>query len=688
MTFFKQTAFALDISDSSIEALELKKTAGKIKLAAYGRIELEPGIVQDGIVKNEVKLAEHVLHVMKSAEPSPITSRHVIVSLPESRTLTHVFQFPKELSPEKIADAISYEAEKIIPFTRDEVYFDFQIIKADDEQQEIFYAATAKDVVDRYRRVLSTAGLLPIAFDMESAALARSLAPNLFLEGVVLIDLGARTTIVSIFDHNGIRQTVNIPIAGDHITSTIAKKLKTNEIKAESLKRSVGLNEAAEDKKALAAIQSSVDSIASEVKKILNDYKKKTGFLISRAILCGGTSLLPNMDRYLAQKLSLKTERGNPLGLIPSAETILTHQPPILYATVIGLAVRALEKKSMSAGVNLAPVETGKEPKPKEPEQTIKQAKTGNKKNKRLLVFTIVFVALLLALVGLLFFRDNLFQKNVNYVGVYSANTNSQASTRVVLTAGTKTESTADLPGSVRKQDQQEEGTFTATGTRPTKAQAAGTVTLYNETAQSQTLVASTRLQTADGILYRLRNLTVVPAQGNVDAEMYADKPGEEYEVAASDFTIPGLPESTQKVIYGKSTAPTTGGLKEVHVVTQSDVEEALDALKIKAAAAALSTVNNGLSAEEVAIVDPLKQEVTDGKFSPTVDEEGETFTAKATIQSSFLILKKADVLEALKKKNSALQLTNLDDVTFAVTKYDDATGTVTIDVTIDSSSS
>lgn len=107
------------------------------------------------------------------------------------------------------------------------------------------------------------------------------------------------------------------------------------------------------------------------------------------------------------------------------------------------------------------------------------------------------------------------------------------------------------------------------------EAVATGTVTLFNTTDAAQALVATTRLLGADGVLFRLKNQARVSAGGRVEAEVYADKPGASGNIGPTKFTIPGLRESLQDKIYAASSAPMTGGVRNVKVVTQEDVEAA-----------------------------------------------------------------------------------------------------------------
>lgn len=118
---------------------------------------------------------------------------------------------------------------------------------------------------------------------------------------------------------------------------------------------------------------------------------------------------------------------------------------------------------------------------------------------------------------------------------------------------------------------------------------ATGMVTLFNTTAAAQSLVATTRLLTPGGVLFRIKSAVTIPAKGRAEATVYADKPGASGNIGPSKFTIPGLRPSLQTDIYAASTVPMTGGIRNTKVVSQEDITAAyelvIQALTAEAAA-------------------------------------------------------------------------------------------------------
>jgi len=116
---------------------------------------------------------------------------------------------------------------------------------------------------------------------------------------------------------------------------------------------------------------------------------------------------------------------------------------------------------------------------------------------------------------------------------------------------------------------------ITPTGDKEEPGIATGMVTLHNDAAGNQALVATTRLLSEGGILFRLKSGVSIPGNGTVQAEVYADKPGSEGNLGPTRFTIPGLNETKQKVIYATSDKPMVGGIKKTGVLSQTDIDTA-----------------------------------------------------------------------------------------------------------------
>lgn len=114
--------------------------------------------------------------------------------------------------------------------------------------------------------------------------------------------------------------------------------------------------------------------------------------------------------------------------------------------------------------------------------------------------------------------------------------------------------------------------TIPATGSTRVEERSSGTIVVYNAySTQPQRLITNTRFESPEGSIYRVHNPISIPGYttkaglkvpGSIEVTVYADEPGERSNIGLSDFTIPGLKNSSEqyKLIYAKSKEALSGG--------------------------------------------------------------------------------------------------------------------------------
>jgi len=346
--FFIKSPFGLDISDYSIEVLQLNK---RKKPVAFGRLLLEAGIVKDGIILDSEKLIEKVKEVISAARTK---TSQVILALPESKVFSHIINLPKNLKDEELKNAIISEATKALPLEQKDIHWDYQVISYSDEknQQNILYIGTLKKIIDDYINVLSNSGLEPVAFEIESLALSRALLKKPKTKNSILIvDIGARTTNINIFDnYSNLKLTSAVPVAGYHFTKAISEFLNISLKEAEKIKRKYGFGE--EKKEIRSVLEKEISPIINEIKKISRYYDQglEQSQKPMEILLVGGSALLPKITDFLSLNLGLKVNLGF------SDITKQLKDKSILYNTVIGLALRGIKRHPATSGINLLPL--------------------------------------------------------------------------------------------------------------------------------------------------------------------------------------------------------------------------------------------------------------------------------------------------------------------------------------------
>src|SRR5277367_2369950 len=170
-------------------------------------------------------------------------------------------------------------------------------------------------------------------------------------ETVLIIDMGARSTNLVFVEKNSfwIR---NIPIAGNQISLSICNEMQEPFIAAETLKKGKGFvslggvyadPDDADAARISKLIRSTMTRLHVDINRSIAYYRTTlNGNPPRRVFLTGGSSQLPYLDLFIADKLSLPVAYFNPLrnvNLSPNLNQAQLQQNHFYTAELVGLAL-------------------------------------------------------------------------------------------------------------------------------------------------------------------------------------------------------------------------------------------------------------------------------------------------------------------------------------------------------------
>ncbi len=341
---FSEKSFGLDISENSLRIIQLKKLAGKIRISTYSEITVPDGWIKDGLIIKKDEVSDLVKKLIKKAKGKKIHTKYANICLSEPRTFIKVIRVPFRKGKEVISDIIA-EAEKHIPYSLEESYFDWQYIDEKDKTKVII-GVCPKEIVDNYQEVLSNAGIIPIALEVEASAIVRSLFPlNKKIENsVIVIDLGASRTGLIIYEKNYIPFSLSLNVSSNDITKHIKSTLNLSLEKAEEAKREIGLDK----KKAQGGLKKVLEKPLTELCRQVREakYFYREHFVseeIDNVYLTGGGSYLPGITGCISEHSNLNGEMANPLVNIAPGKLKIPEGKVQSFSTAIGLALRRYE---------------------------------------------------------------------------------------------------------------------------------------------------------------------------------------------------------------------------------------------------------------------------------------------------------------------------------------------------------
>jgi cell division protein FtsA len=167
------------------------------------------------------------------------------------------------------------------------------------------------------------------------AAAYASIVPEDRARGAVLIDIGAQSTHVAIYDGDALLLAAALPVGGDHLTRDVAWLLKMNYEDAEALKREYGsLNDSSVSEHSLieiptaegrgmreasrqqlneileARVEEILDRVYAEVLRVGMEKS-----LLEGAVLTGGGAMLPGMCDIAERILNCQARNGLATGI-------------------------------------------------------------------------------------------------------------------------------------------------------------------------------------------------------------------------------------------------------------------------------------------------------------------------------------------------------------------------------------
>ena len=353
----------IDISDASIEAIILDKKKGHFVVQAYSRYRLSPDIVEDGKILQADKLKEAIKGLLANAQPAPIQSKKVFLSIPESKVFTRVISLPKNIRGRDLDEAAQHKAEELIPESFDNLVSATKFLPDAGDNKQILFAAAELAIVNDFLKVFSDLGMDVLGIVPEALSSFAGLDEKLEKTTILMLDLGARTTIATVFDGNGIRDSINVNIAGDNLVSAIAAKMGLPYAQAEEKMKQSGMT-ADGDGEVMLIVQGQLQPLVDEIKRFVNYYQEVNEQKIEQLVLLGGLAQMKGIDAYFGDNLGLATFIGSPF---IAHENLPDFVDSTTFINVLGLAKMSEQKPE----VNFLNDELQKKSRVKKPEEKI-----------------------------------------------------------------------------------------------------------------------------------------------------------------------------------------------------------------------------------------------------------------------------------------------------------------------------
>ena len=358
---------AIDIGSFSVKMAEFSTSkSGQITLSRYGVSEM--GIDPN---KEENALPFIANAIKKVAQESGIKGGEAHISFSSHTSFLKFIKIPP-VEQAQLADILKFEAQQNVPFPLEEIVWDFQLLMGKKTEGDIdtVLAAIKNDQIESHSANLKKMGYTASSVDLSPLSLYNAFRYNYpeSTDCALVLDIGARGTNLLFIEKNSFF-TRSIPLAGNAITQSICNDLQEPYEVVEQLKKmksyvSLGSEYAESTEESVARtakiVRTTLAKLAQEISRSITFYRtQQKGSSPKTIYLTGGSSLLPYIDLFLKDKLSIPVEYFNPLKNVTLGKNVQSaklSKEVLLLGELVGGGLSLLKERPIEINLSAASV--------------------------------------------------------------------------------------------------------------------------------------------------------------------------------------------------------------------------------------------------------------------------------------------------------------------------------------------
>jgi len=352
--FFKKKThiIGLDIGSTTLKAAEIVETKQGQSLNNFGMLNIGPGIIEEGVIKDTAAVAEALKELFKA---SNIKEKNVAISIGGYSVIVKKISV-QTMTEDELQETINFEAEQYIPFDIADVNLDFQILGESEQnpnQMSVLLVAAKKEMISDYMNLVEVAGLNTCIIDVDAFALQNIFEFNYAAEeedeSVALIDIGASKTSLNILKGYSSVFMRDVSLGCGQINQQIMSLADCSMEEAEEIKHSEQ-PEKISSEELEGVVLSVVSDWTAEIKRALDFfYSTYPEDHITKIILSGGGANIEEFRHLLAEESTAEVEIINPFQnfTVDSSQFDSSYLERIApqAAICLGLGIRRIDDK-------------------------------------------------------------------------------------------------------------------------------------------------------------------------------------------------------------------------------------------------------------------------------------------------------------------------------------------------------
>jgi len=333
-----------------VKLVQLSAKEASLELLSFGMIPLRGEAFGEGRAGKPELVAAAIHQLVGHLN---VKDRNLAAAVSGYDVMIKRIELPT-MSEDEVGNRIRSELGQYIPYNRDEVDIDYQIldtIKDRPNYMEVLLVAAKKESVSDYVNLVRLSGLEPMVIDVDFFALSNAFEATYGFgkENIALLDIGASKSIMDIICRATPVFTRGISMGGNQITEQIKDHFKVTYDEAERVKLG-GIHEEVSSQELEEIFIGVIRNWMGEFKRAIDFYYSNyPENRVEKVYLSGGSCRIPGFSQVLQEQMDVQVEIFNPFSRIQydsqsfDPEYVELMGPQM--AISLGLALRKAKEK-------------------------------------------------------------------------------------------------------------------------------------------------------------------------------------------------------------------------------------------------------------------------------------------------------------------------------------------------------
>jgi type IV pilus assembly protein PilM len=343
----------LKVGASQLAAARVVNNGGTPRLMQLARMELEPGIVVSGEVRDVQGLADALDRFFTE---NKLPRRGIRLGIGTNRIGVRALDIDGVEDERQLDNAVRFRAYEAFAIPMEDAVLDYHVLGktsngSGQTSRRVLLAAAYRQPIDQFIQAFQAAHLELVGIDVEAFALLRAVAseqlhlPTAGVAAVVAVALGHDRSTLAISDGKTCDFMRVLEWGGSRLDDAIGRELGLTDQEAADLKQQISLDEGAQFddprlERAVAAVDRELQGLARELVASLQAYQAEDGSLpIAEILVTGGTSRLPGLVGTLERMIRARVRAADPLISVRPEPGVSDRDDLASLAVAIGLGV-------------------------------------------------------------------------------------------------------------------------------------------------------------------------------------------------------------------------------------------------------------------------------------------------------------------------------------------------------------